>query len=300
MQGPPSQHVSSPRSVLIAVIAVIFAMFSVTAGAAVAKGLFGDIGPEGMTGLRNAFGALILLAFWRPWRAGWPNPAQIKLLLIYGVNLGVMNLLYYMSLRTLPLGLAVAIEFIGPFSLALLNSRQWRDIVWLIIALAGLIMLLPFGSGHIAVDPLGALYALGAGAAWAMYIVFGQKAGAVMASGRVTAYGTSIAALVIMPIAWLHAGPALLVAPTLAMALVVALFSSAIPYSLDMIALTRLPTRTFGILMSVEPAIGAFSGFVILGEDLTLRQQVAILCVIVASFGSTISASKSLPITPEL
>lgn len=300
MKGAPLQPVSSPRSVLIAVIAVIFAMFSVTAGAAVAKGLFAAIGAEGITGLRNGFGALILLAFWRPWRAGLPDRAQMTLLLLYGVNLAVMNLLYYLSLRSLPLGLAVAIEFIGPFTLALFTSRQWRDILWLAIAMAGLIMLLPFGSGYLAVDPLGAAYALAAGAAWAMYIVFGQKAAAVMASGRVTAFGTSIAALVIMPIAWLHAGTALLVAPTLALALVVALFSSAIPYSLDMIALTRLPTRTFGILMSVEPAIGAFTGFVILGEDLSLRQQLAIFCIIVASFGSTVSASKSLRMTPEL
>jgi inner membrane transporter RhtA len=241
----------------------------------------------------------MLLAFWRPWRGGAVSTAQLRLLLIYGVNLGLMNLLYYLALQRLPLGLAVAIEFIGPFSLALFHSRRPADLLWLGFAVAGLLLLLPWGAGSLAVDPLGAAYALVAGAAWACYIVFGQKAGALLPSGRVVAIGTVIAAGVTLPIGWATAGSALWGPGVLAVGLVVALFSSAIPYSFDMIAMKRLPTRTFGIMMSVEPAIAALSGFLVLGEQLTLRQQIAIACVVVASFGSTAS-SGTVVAAPEL
>ena len=284
---------------MIAVACLLFAMGSVTTGAAIAKGLFGAVGAEGATFLRNGFGSLMLLAFWRPWRQGWPSGRHALVLLIYGVNLCLMNLLYYISLRTLPLGLAVAIEFLGPFSLALFNSRRWTDIVWLAFALGGLAMLLPWGEGTMAVDPVGAAYALSAGAAWAFYIVFGQKAGRMMPGGRVTSIGTFIAALLLFPIGWNAAGPALFGLSTLGGALALGLFSCVIPYSMDMVAMKRLPLRTFGILMSVEPAIGALSGFLLLGEALSLRQQFAIACVIVASFGSTASARQVMPVTPE-
>ena len=287
------------RQNLIAVLAVLLAMTSVTSGAAIAKSLFAAIGAEGATGMRNGLGALILLAVWRPWRWGRLNRKQAGLVLVYGLNLGAMNLLYYCSLRTLPLGLAVAIEFLGPFSLALLHSRRAADLLWLGFAVAGLVMLLPIGAGGLAVDPLGAAYALAAGAAWALYIVFGQKAGAVLAGGQVTSLGTAVAGLLTFPIGFAHAGSALFAGPTLLAAAGVAIFSSAIPYSFDMVALKILPTRTFGILMSIEPAIGALCGFLLLGEALTLRQQIAIACVIIASFGSTASASRALPLTPE-
>jgi inner membrane transporter RhtA len=290
---------SSLRQTLIAVIALLCAMASVTSGAAIAKGLFAAIGAEGTTGMRNGLGALILLAVFRPWRAGRLDRRQALLVLVYGLNLGVMNLLYYCSLRTLPLGMAVAIEFLGPFSLALFHSRRAADLLWLAFAVTGLAMLLPWGSGSLAVDPAGAGFALAAGAAWALYIVFGQKAGAQLASGRVTSLGTAVAGMLTFPIGLAHAGDALFAGATFVAAAGVALFSSAIPYSLDMVAMKRLPTRTFGILMSIEPAVGALCGFVWLGEALTLRQQLAIACVIAASFGSTASASRALPVTPE-
>jgi len=287
------------RRTLIAVASLLLAMISVTTGAAIAKGLFPAIGAEGTTGMRNGVGALILLAFWRPWRAGKLTREQTGLVLIYGVNLGLMNLLYYFGLRTLPLGMAVAIEFLGPFSLALYHSRRAADLVWLAFAIIGMAMLLPWGSGGMAVDPVGAGFALAAGAAWACYIVYGQKAGAQLASGRVTSLGTAVAGLVTFPIGLAHAGSALFAWPTLIAACGVALFSSAIPYSFDMIAMKRLPTRTFGIMMSIEPAIGALAGFLLLGEGLSPRQQLAIGCVIVASFGSTASAREVVPVNPE-
>jgi len=287
------------RQTLIAVLSLLLAMISVTTGAAIAKGLFPAIGAEGTTGMRNGIGALILLTIWRPWRSGWLTREQARLVLIYGVNLGLMNLLYYYALRTLPLGMAVAIEFLGPFSLALYHSRRAGDLVWLGFAVAGLAMLLPWGSGSMAVDPVGAGFALAAGAAWACYIVYGQKAAAVMAGGRVTSLGTGIAGVMNFSIGFAHAGAALFEGPTLLAGIGVALFSSAIPYSFDMIAMKRLPTRTFGIMMSIEPAIGALAGFVLLGEGLNTRQLLAIVCVIVASFGSTASAREPVAVAPE-
>jgi inner membrane transporter RhtA len=285
---------------MIAVLALILAITSVTSGAAIAKGLFPAIGAQGTVALRNGFGAVMLLAFWRPWRHGALTRGQIRLILIYGGSLGLMNLLYYMALRTLPLGMAVAIEFTGPFTLALLTSRRLSDLLWLALAITGLLMLLPWGEGTMAVDPIGAAYALAAGACWAFYIVFGQRVGAQLSSGRASSLGTLVAALLTLPFGLQHAGLAMFEPSILLLGLAVALFSSAIPFSLDMVALKRLPTRTFGILMSMEPAIGAASGFFLLGETLEIRQQIAIVCVIIASFGSAASARTGLVVTPEV
>ena len=285
-------HAPSLRQTLIAVTAVIFSMVSVTGGAALAKSLFAAIGPEGTTALRNGYGALMLLAFWRPWRGGMLSMKQWKAVAVYGGCLGLMNLLFYSSLQYLPLGLAVAIEFIGPFTLALVTSRRLTDFIWLLLAVAGLALLLPWGDGPLAADPKGIAFALGAGAMWALYIVFGQKASRLMPGGYVTSIGITIGSMITVPIGLVHAGGAMFAWSSLAVALGVALFSSAIPYSLDMVALRRLPARSFGIMMSLEPAVAAMSGLLILGEGLTLRQQFAIACVMVASFGSTSSARK--------
>jgi inner membrane transporter RhtA len=263
---------------LIAVVAVIFSMVSVTAG--------------GTTGLRNGYGALMLLAFWRPWRTGRLSWVQWRAVALYGGSLGLMNLLFYSSLKTLPLGLAVAVEFIGPFTLALITSRRLTDFVWLLLAIAGLALLLPWGDGPLVADPTGILFALSAGAMWALYIVFGQKAGRLMPGGHVTSIGITIGSLVTVPIGLVQVGGAMFTWSSLAVALGVALFSSAIPYSLDMVALRRLPARTFGIMMSLEPAVAAMSGLILLGEGLTLRQQFAIGCVMIASLGSTSAARK--------
>jgi inner membrane transporter RhtA len=283
---------------MIAVAAVVFSMISVTAGAALAKSLFGSIGPQGTTALRNGYGALMLLAFWRPWRGGRLSMAQWRAVALYGASLGLMNLLFYCALQTLPLGLAVAIEFIGPFTLALLNSRRVTDFLWLMMAMTGLALLLPWNDGPLAADPTGIAFALGAGALWALYIVFGQKAGRLLPGGTVTSIGITIGSLITVPVGLIHAGDAMFAWSSLAVALGVALFSSAIPYSMDMVALRRLPARTFGIMMSLEPAVAAMSGLLILGEGLTLRQQFAIGCVMIASFGSTSSARK-IPVPQE-
>ncbi len=179
-----------------------------------------------------------------------------------------MNLLYYLALRTVPLGITVSLEFTGPLAVAVLSSRRAIDFLWICLAAAGLSLLLPIGHAQASIDPTGALFALGAGACWALYIVFGQKAGADYGPQAV-ALGSVIAAMIVVPVGIAKAGAALLTAAALPYGLVIALLSTALPYTLEMIALTRLPARTFGILMSVEPAFGALFGWAILHEVLT-------------------------------
>jgi inner membrane transporter RhtA len=201
-----------------------------------------------------------------------------------------MNFLYYLALRTLPLGITVAIEFTGPLTVAVLSSRRPIDFLWIALAAAGLALLLPIGHAHASVDPRGTLFALGAGACWALYIVFGKQAGADYGAQAV-ALGSVIASIIVVPIGVAEAGATLLSPAALRYGSAIALLSTALPYTLEMIALTRLPARTFGILMSIEPVFGALAGWVMLHEQLALVQWIAIGMVILASIGTTWSAS---------
>ena len=259
------------------------AMVSVQVGAALAKQMFAAVGAEGAVTLRVVLAAVILVVAQQGWRMrlSW---AELKTLLPYGVILGVMNLCFYTALKTVPLGVVVALEFTGPLAVAVLDSRRARDLVWVALAVLGIFLMdNPFAQG--AVDTRGVLFALAAGACWGLYIVFGKKAGA-LGSARATTFGMIIAALVVLPFGVTVAGTHLLDAGLLPRALGVAALSSALPYSLEMVAMARLPQRTFGILMSVEPAIAALFGLVMLGETLTTLQCIAIACVIAASLGS--------------
>lgn len=274
-----------PRTTLFAPIALlVVAMMSIQSGASLAKHLFPLVGAEGTTALRLVLGAIILSLVMQPWRARL-DLRKCHALVAYGLSLGGMNLLFYMSLQSIPLGIAVALEFTGPLALALFSSRRLLDFVWVILAIAGLWLLLPTGATQSAIDPLGAALALGAGVCWSLYIIFGQKAGA--AHGRHTvALGTWVAALLVLPIGAWHAGNGLLNIDLLPIALGVAVLSSALPYSLEMVALTRLPARTFSVLMSLEPAIAALCGLAFLGEKLLWGQWLAVGAIIVASAGA--------------
>lgn len=212
-------------------------------------------------------------------------------LLLYGLALGGMNYLFYLSIRTVPLGIAVALEFTGPLALALFSSRRAIDFVWVILAVLGMWFLLPLGQDVAHVDPLGAVCALGAGACWALYIVTGQRAGADHGPATV-ALGSLIAALVFVPVGVWQAGDALWHWSLLPLGIGVAILSTALPYSLEMVALTRLPTRTFGTLMSMEPAMAALSGMIFLGETLTGTQLMALCSIIIASIGSTLTIKR--------
>lgn len=291
---------TTPRpvaSVMLPVLLLLVAMFSIQIGASMAKSLFPVVGAMGATSLRLGFGTLLLWLVLRPWRMSW-RTLPWKMLLGYGISLGVMNSLFYLALQTVPLGIAIALEFAGPLGLALLGSRRPRDVAWVALAVAGLLLLVPWSSQHAALDPLGVAYALGAGLCWALYIVFGQKAGADHGPQAV-ALGAAIAALVAVPWGVLESGMDLLAPALLPMGIGVAVLSMALPYSLEMVALTRLPTSTFGMLMSLEPAIGALCGFVFLHEHLGILQWLAILAVVIASAGATLGARAAAVPLPD-
>jgi len=270
-------------------------MACVQAGASIAKTLFPVVGPIGMVSLRIALGTLILCVVQRPWRARI-MPGTWRPLAVYGVSLGVMNLLYYVALERVPLGIAVAFEFVGPLSVAVLSSRRLVDFCWIILAAAGLILLLPIAHVGVGIDPVGAVFALAAGGCWALYIVYGQKAGADHGAQTV-ALGSVISAVIIVPIGLVDRGGALFSGAILLPALAVAILSTVLPYTLEMFALTRLPARTFGVLMSIEPAFGALIGYVHLHEWLTPAQWIAIALIILASIGATVSSDQKVPVT---
>lgn len=276
---------------LFAISAILTAMVSIQSGASLAKQLFPLLGAQGTTTLRIGFAALILCAIWRPWRRKL-TPAQIRHLLFYGLALGSMNLQFYLALQKIPLGLTVALEFTGPLSLALFASRRKLDFLWAFLAGLGILLVLPLNVETAALDPWGILFALGAGACWALYIYFGQKISATLHGGFAAAIGMMIAALVVLPFGLVSAGSQLLDFKLWPTALAVAILSSALPYSLEMIGLRALPPQTFGILMSLEPAFAALAGLVFLNEKLSLMQGLAIMCIIVASGGTSLTSGE--------
>ncbi|MHA6204867.1 EamA family transporter [Dyella soli] len=284
----------SPRSaaapVALAIGVLLISMVSYQCGASLAKHLFPEVGAQGATAYRLGLSALIMLAWRRPWRRLGMRRGR-RVIWGYGLAMGAMNLVFYMSLRTIPLGIAVALEFTGPLVLALLGSRRLVDFVWIALVVAGLALLLPLRGQMHALDPVGVMYALAAGVGWALYIVLGKQAGAAYGGDAVT-LGTTIGALLAIPFGVAHAGSALLSPALLPYALGVALLSSALPYSLEMMALTRLPARTFSTLLSLEPAIAAVAGVALLGERLSLLQWLAIVAIIVAAAGTALSVRR--------
>lgn len=273
----------------IPVLAIAAAMVSTYAGAAFAKHLFPLVGAEGVVALRVGLSALLLAGFTRPWRA-LPSRADLPWLLLYGLALGSMNLLIYRAFSRIPIGIAVSIEVMGPLAVVLLSSRRARDFGWVACAGFGLWLLLPLRGSSAALDPVGIAYAAGAAFCWAMYIVFGKRASQAGGSG-IVAWGMLAASLFIVPIGAHYAGSALLSPFVLAAGLAVAVLSSAAPYTLEMIALRRLPRRVFGILVSSSPAVAALAGFVVLGERLAPGQWIGIALVILACGATAASAS---------
>jgi inner membrane transporter RhtA len=280
---------ASQRTLVLPILLLLIAMGTIQAGASLAKTLFHSVGASGAVALRTALATLMLVIVLRPWRARI-TARSWRPLAVYGVSLGVMNFLYYLALRTIPLGIAVALEFTGPLAVAMVSSRRLLDFLWILLAAAGLLALLPLGRFGTPIDPGGALFALAAGGCWALYIVYGQKAGADYGAQAV-ALGSIIASVIVVPLGVAQAGAALLAPQALRYGLAIALLSTALPYTLEMIALTRLPARTFGILMSIEPAVAVLFGWVLLGERLSTLQWAAIGLIILASIGTTWSAS---------
>ncbi|MGQ8976905.1 threonine/homoserine exporter RhtA [Enterobacter hormaechei] len=274
-------------SVWMPVAVILIAMMSIQSGASLAKSLFPLVGAPGVTALRISLGTLILVVVFKPWRLRFKKEQRLPLL-FYGLALGGMNYMFYLSIQTIPLGIAVALEFTGPLAVALFSSRRPVDFIWVILAVLGLWFLLPLGQSVSQIDLTGAALALGAGACWAVYILTGQRAGEEHGPATV-ALGSLIAAVIFVPIGMAQATDSIWQWSILPVGLAVAILSTALPYSLEMIALTRLPTRIFGTLMSMEPALAAISGMIFLGETLTLVQTLALCSIIAASMGSTLT-----------
>ena len=280
-------------------LAVLGSVTSLGVGTSLAKQLFPVLGAQGTSALRVGFAALILVCVWRPWR--WPlNRRQAWSLLRFGMALGGMNLMFYMALRSIPFGLAVAIEFSGPLAVAIYHSRRPVDFVWLVLAVIGLALILPtgLGSSALALPPVGIACAVGAAICWALYILLGQRLGHVP-SGQAVSLGLACAALVVVPFGVAEAGTKLLAPSVLLFGLMVAAISSALPYTLEMLALRRLPPATFGIALATEPAIAAFMGMLLLGEHLTSVQWLAIACIMGAAMGSAVTRPGAKSATPE-
>ena len=267
------------RERLTAVGLVIAAAVSPQIGAAFAVTLFDELGPAGAAFLRLAFAAVVLWAVWRPRLTG-----DLRLAGAFGVSLGLMNWSFYEAIDRIPLGVAVTIEFAGPLLVAVIGSRRPLDVVWVALAAIGIVVLVDPGSGS--VDPVGIAFALAAGACWMAYIYLNKRTGAAFPGGSGLAIAMAVGALVVLPAGVIQADGALLEPGLLGSALVVALLSSVLPYSLDLEALRRLPEAVFGVLMSLDPAVAALVGFVVLGQALGAREVVGIAMVVVASAGA--------------
>jgi inner membrane transporter RhtA len=277
-------RVTSSTSTAAAVASLVVAMASFQAGASIAKQLIPAIGAPGTTALRLGLSALIVCVIQRPWRS-LPSRSSLGVILAYGLALGTMNFVFYMALRTIPLGIAVALEFTGPLAVAVAGSRRRTDFLWIALAILGLLFLLPLTPTQDSLDPVGVAFALAAGVCWALYIIFGQKAGRAHGPSAST-WGMLIAASFTVPLGLAFAGRGILSPAILPMGFAVAVLSSAFPYTLEMIALRQLATTTFGTLMSLEPAVAALAGIVFLNERLTATQWLAIGAVMIASMGT--------------
>ncbi|MFF2328339.1 MULTISPECIES: DMT family transporter [unclassified Streptomyces] len=273
----------SRRAALAPVALVVAGGLSVQFGSAVAVLLMPRAGALGVVSLRLAAAALVLLVVCRPKLRGHSR-ADWGTVLAFGVAMGAMNTLFYQAADRIPLGAAVTLEVLGPLALSVIASRRLVNVVWAGLALGGIVLL--GGGGFDRLDPVGAAFALGAGAMWAAYIVFSARTGRRFPQADGLALAMAVAALLSLPLGILESGSKLLVPSTLGLGAAVALLSSVLPYTLELMALRRLPAPTFAILMSLEPAIAATAGFLILDQALSATDALAIALVIGASMGA--------------
>lgn len=262
---------------------VVAGGLSVQFGAAVAALLMPRAGALGVVTLRLVAAAVVLLLVCRPKLRGHSR-ADWGTVVAFGTAMGGMNILFYQSIERIPLGVAVTLEVLGPLALSVIVSRRLVNLVWAALAVAGVFLL--GGGGFGGLDLVGAAYALGAGALWAVYIIFSARTGRRFPQADGLALAMVVAALLSLPLGIVDAGSKLLVPSTVALGAAVALLSSVLPYTLELIALRRLPASTFAILMSLEPAIAATAGFLILDQALSTTDALAIALVIGASMGA--------------
>lgn len=269
--------------------AVLLAIISVQCGAAIAKTLFPAIGAAGTASIRIGVSALILFLAYRP-NFKKITKEQWKIVIPYGLALGAMNLIFYFAIERIPIGLAVTLEFVGPLLLAIAGSKRWIDYGWVVLAAIGILLIAPWTNDRL--DPLGIIFALLAGSFWAAYIVLGGKISKIMKDGYAVSTGMLFAAILVLPFGFLENGLSNLTPKLFGMGVALALLSSAIPFTFEMKALGQLPPRTFSILMSLEPAAASICAFIFLQESLNLYEILAVVCVVIASAGSTLTAKK--------
>ena len=288
----PAGHGSHTSS---AVAMVLGAMLSIQVGAALATDLFDEIGPGGAVFLRVAVSAVLLLIIWRP--SFRLDGTRLKLALLFGIALAGMNICFYESIDRIPLGTAVTFEFVGPLGVAVLTSRRRQDFAWAALAGAG-ILLLSGGLGHDGLDSLGILLALAAGFFWGTYILLGKRVGEEWAGGKGLAISMVVAALICAPGGVVAGGSQLLDPSVLLIGIAVAVLSTTLPLSLEIEAMRRVPSNVFGVMMSLEPAIAASVGFLLLSQGLATAQIIAIALVVAASAGALWSTRSPAPIEP--
>lgn len=263
---------------------VLVSIASMQIGAAFAKLLFPEVGPAGMVFMRVGFAAIILFALCRP---SWNLQIQqhFKVLIGFGVVLSLMNLSFYASIERIPIGIAATLEFIGPLGLAALKSRRRLDLLWVLLAAIGVLLLAPV-RGEL-LDGWGVLFALLAAFFWAMYIILSAQVGQAVSGIEGLCWAMAVGTVLLAPLGVISAGSALLQPKLLAIGFAVAILSSMVPYSLEMIALKSLPVNVFGILKSLEPMSAAIAGLLILRETLTAQSMLAIVLVSLAAAGTS-------------
>ena len=296
--GSPGKNASplGPGSPTVPAVAMVLGgICSIQIGAALATDLFAEIGAAGAVFLRVLVSAVLLVIIWRPnFRM---DRSKVELALLFGVVLAGMNLCFYESIDRIPLGTAVTFEFVGPLGVALITSRRRKDLIWVGVAAAG-IVLLSGGVGHEGLDPLGIALALAAGFFWGSYILLGKRVGEEWSGGKGLAIAMVPAALICAPFGLVDGGSNLVDPSVLLVGAAVAVLSTALPLSLEIEAMRRLPSNVFGVMMSLEPAVAAAVGFVLLSQGLAAAQVLAIAMVVVASAGILWASRGPAPLEP--
>jgi inner membrane transporter RhtA len=277
-----------PRALLLVIVAV----GSVQFGAALARTLFDEAGPAGTVLVRVGFAALVLAILWRPPLRGHTR-AEWRLAVAFGLSLAVMNLCFYEALDRIPLGLAVTFEFVGPLGVALAGSRRALDLLWIALAAGGILLIASPGTSDL--DGVGVLFALLAGGAWAAYILLSARTGRVFPGGGGLALAMCVAAVVLVPFGVADAGSALLDTEVLLIGAAVAMLSSAIPYSAEFEALRLIPEHVFGVLLSLEPAVAALAGYIVLEQSLGAGELGGIALVMGATAGAVAGTRAPVP-----
>jgi inner membrane transporter RhtA len=268
-------------------VLVVGAIASVQFGSALAATLFSRVGPAGSVLLRLVTATVVLMAVWRP-RVRGRSRRELGLAVLFGLVLAAMNLSFYEAIHRIPLGIAVTIEFAGPLGVAVAGSRRRVDFLWIALAVAG-ILLLTNGAVH-GIDAVGVIFALVAACLWATYILVNARVGQAFPGGTGLALAMCVASILIVPAGIASGGSHLLEPRSLELGVAVGMLSSAIPYSFEIEALRRIAAHVFGVLMSIEPAIAALAGFIVLGQGLGIRALAGIALVVMASVGASMRA----------